>query len=138
MSKNFHEHYHRSDTAMPSDRSTGLVFASVALIIAGLRWNDVPLVYAALTLAGVLAAVSLIAPMMLRPLNRGWMKFALLLGKISNPIIMGILFAVVIVPAGLIMQMRQDPLRKSRKGTEHTYWIERTKPATQPSMADQF
>jgi hypothetical protein len=51
---------------------------------------------------------------------------------------MGILFAVVIVPAGLIMQMRQDPLRKNRKGNENTYWIERTKPATQPNMADQF
>lgn len=137
MAKNFHEHYERPELPLPPDRSTGLVFAAVALIVAWL-WRADPMVFnVSLIVASVLAAISLFAPILLRPLNIVWMRFALLLSKVMNPIVMLLLFLIAIVPAGLIMQTRYDPLRRKRKPDAPTYWIERKRDAN-ASMINQF
>lgn len=137
MGKNFHEHYERPELPLPPDRSTGLVFAAVALIVAWLWRADSTILYVSLAIAGALVAVSLFVPILLRPLNIVWMRFALLLSKVMNPIVMLLLFLVAIVPAGLIMQTRYDPLRRKRKPGAATYWIERKRDAN-ASMINQF
>lgn len=137
MAKNFHEHYDRPELPLPSDRSTGLVFTVVALIVAYLWRADQTVLMSALGVAGVLALVSLAMPSLLRPLNIAWMKFALLLSKVMNPIVMMVLFLIAIVPAGLIMQTRYDPLRRRRKADAKSYWIERKKDVP-ASMTNQF
>jgi len=83
-------------------------------------------------------ALSLLAPAVLRPLNKVWFKFALLLNKIVSPVVMFILFALVIVPFGLIMQMRSDPLRKRRRAELASYWVDKRKGAQAGSMTQQF
>ena len=136
MAKNFHEDYERPELPLPPDRSTGLVFTAIALIV-GYLWRADPTVMTiALAVAGVLAALSLLYPIALRPLNIVWMRFALLLSKVMNPIVMGLLFLVAIVPAGLLMQIGYDPLRR-RKPTGSTFWIERKKDDAS-SMTNQF
>lgn len=137
MAKNFHEHYERPELPLPPDRSTGLVFAGVALIVAYL-WRTDPTVFnTALIVAGLLVAVSLVVPIVLRPLNVAWMRFALILGRVMTPIVMLLLFLIAIVPAGLIMQTRYDPLRRKRKPNAKSYWIERERVANS-SMINQF
>lgn len=137
MAKNFHEHYERPELPLPPDRSTGLVFTAVALIVAYFWRTSEAVLGVALALAAGLALVSFIAPVLLRPLNVLWMRFALLLSKIMNPIVMLALFAVAIVPAGLIMQTRYDPLRRKRRADAKSYWIERKKDDG-ASMTNQF
>ena len=136
MASNFHEHYERPELPLPSDRSTGLVFTAVALLLAYVWRHNETAMIVALVAASVLAAVSLIVPKVIRPLNILWMKFALLLSKVMNPIVMGILFLVAIVPAGLLMQLRRDPLRK-RRTTGDTYWIKREHTGSS-TMSNQF
>lgn len=136
MSKNFHEHYDRPELPLPPDRSTGLVFTAIAVIVAYLWRNDQTVMTVALALAGVLGAVSLVVPIAIRPLNIVWMKFALLLSKVMNPIVMGVLFLIAIVPAGLLMQLLRDPLR-SRRPTGDSYWIKHEK-LESSSMKNQF
>ena len=138
MAKNFHEHYEQEELPLPSDRSTGLVFTAVALIVAYLWRQNETVLYSALGVAGVLALISLAVPIILRPLNIAWMKLAMALNMVMSPIIMGVLFLIAIVPAGLIMQMRYDPLRKRRKSDASTYWVERKKDGPPSSMANQF
>lgn len=53
----------------------------------------------------VLGGVGLAAPMALRPVYRGWMRFGLLMGKITTPIIMGLVFFVVITPMSWLMRL---------------------------------
>lgn len=137
MAKNFHEQFDRPELPLPSDRSTGLVFAAIALIVAYLWRLDTEVLTWALAIATAFAVVSLLAPSLLRPLNIAWMKFALLLSKVMNPIVMLILFAIAIVPAGLLMQIGYDPLRRKRDKTQKSYWIER-KPIPGSSMTNQF
>jgi hypothetical protein len=55
--------------------------------------------------AGTLAAWALIAPASLRPVYRAWMRLALWLGRITTPIILGVVFFLVISPVALVMKL---------------------------------
>ena len=136
MAKNFHEHYEREELPLPPDRSTGFVFTGVALVVAYVWRANETVLMVALGLAAALLVVSLAVPILLRPLNIVWMRFAVLLSKVMNPIVMLALFLVAIVPAGLLMQIGYDPLRRKRTKTG-SYWIER-KPDPGSSMKNQF
>ena len=122
---------------LPSDRSVGFVFTGVALVVAWL-WRADPFVMTlALATANILACVSLSFPRWLRPLNLVWFRFGMVLHKVMNPVIMLVPYAVAIVPAGLLMQRMRDPLRLTRSSGS-TYWITPDKPASPPSMTNQF
>lgn len=139
MTGQLHEQFDRPELPLPPDRSTGLVFAVVALVVAYF-WRSNPTVLTiALALAAILAVVSFTVPYVLRPLNIAWMRFAILLSKVMNPIVMLVLFAIAIVPAGLIMQLVRDPLRR-RKGNVASHWIpvSASERAAQSNMKNQF
>jgi hypothetical protein len=92
MPKNFHESFDGGEVRPPSERATGLVFAAVALIVAVLWRNSPTVLWGALGIAAMLAIVSLIAPVLLKPLNMLWFRFGLLLHRVVNPVVM---FAVL-------------------------------------------
>jgi hypothetical protein len=136
MSKSFHESFQQGEVKPPSDRSTGLVFAAVAVIVAAL-WRNAPTVpWVALGVAAMLLVVSLAVPVALRPLNWIWFRIGLLLHRVMNPLIMLAMFALVFVPGGLIMRIWHDPLRSRRAAPGSSYWINRQK--SDGSMANQF
>ena len=83
MPGNFHENYAVGDLRAPSERATGLVFAAAAAIVALLWRNSATVPWVALGIAGGLAALSLIAPTLLKPLKVLWFKLGLLLRAIS-------------------------------------------------------
>ena len=65
-------------------------------------------------LAGILVASGLIAPMALQPVYTVWMRFGLILSRITTPIIMGLVFFLVITPTGLIRRLlSEDPMKRS-------------------------
>ena len=139
-STNFHESFAGSEIKPPSERSTGLLFAAVALIVAVLWRNSPTVPWVALLIGLGLAAVSLIAPVLLKPINILWFQFGFLLHRVVNPIVMFAVFATVFVPGGVIMRLWRDPLRL-RRGTTgvSTYWIERRESGdTEGSMKNQF
>lgn len=136
MAKNFHEQFDRPELPLPPDRSTGFVFTVVALVVAYFWRNDPTVLNASLWIAGVLALISIVYPVLLRPLNIVWMRFAMLLSKVMNPIVMFLLFLIAIVPAGLLMQLGYDPLARRRKEGS-SYWIEKKK-IDGTSMTNQF
>lgn len=133
-----HEPLDAEPPPMPSERSTGLVFAAVAVIAAVVFRTDTTIATAALAAAAAFATIALAAPHWLAPLNRAWFALALLLNRVVSPIVMLVLFVGLIVPAGLAMQMRRDPLRARRDRSRGTYWITRAPDAPSSSMRDQF
>ena len=80
------------------------------------------------------------APTVLRPLNLLWMKFGLLLHRIVNPLIMGVLFFGVFTPMGVSMRFfGADLLRLRARPGENGYWILRdTENVGKSSMTNQF
>jgi len=139
MARNFHEEYRHEDVAPPSERSTGFVFACVALIIGALFYDNLVVLGLCWAVAAILALVSWRYPKLLGPLNRIWFRFSMLLHRIVNPVVMLLMYVVAIIPFGMTMQLIRDPLRaKPRKGLT-SYWIE--KPAEnreKTSMTNQF
>jgi hypothetical protein len=138
MATNFHEQF-QDAVERPSDRSTGLVFAAACIVVAAVYCRHLPVVFMALALAVVLGGASLAAPRLLRPLNVVWFAVGLLLSKIMRPLVMGVLFAVTIVPFGFFMRLRYDPLRAKIGPNLKSFWIERV-PSGQgaSSMKNQF
>ena len=117
---------------MGSDRSFGMVFAAFFVLVGltPLR-HGLPIRIWALALAGLFLLVALLFPFVLRPLNRLWFRFGLLLGKITTPIVMGLFFFLAVTPmAWLSRRVGRDPLRLRRDEAAASYWIVR--PATTP------
>jgi hypothetical protein len=139
MPRNFHESYAEDDIKPPADRSIGLVFAGVAVIVAALWRNNPTVLWIALGTALGLAAVSLVAPVLLKPLNMLWFRFGLLVHRIVNPIAMFAMFTLVFVPGGVIMRIWRDPLRSRRTTAASSYWIDRREgDDTAGFMTNQF
>jgi hypothetical protein len=83
---------------------------------------------------------ALLFPSWLKPLNWVWFKFGILLHTITNPILMGLLFFLAVLPTGLIMRaLGHDLLRLRRQPDTDSYWIVRQSRGPSPqSMKDQF
>jgi predicted membrane metal-binding protein len=124
-----------------SDRRFGMLFAA---IFAGLAlW---PLVHGGtirwwLLVAGaVFMLLALAWPRALSGLNRGWMRFGLLLNRIVSPLAIGVVYYLALVPMGLVMRaFGKNPLRLGFDRAGASYWIPRAPPGPDPqTMHDQF
>lgn len=139
---NFPEHLgHSARLRGSSDRVFGFVFAVFwsVVAIAPLRKGGSIRVWAGVFAAAFLVT-GLIKPTLLGPLNQQWQRFGRLLQRITNPIIMAILFFSTITPFGLIMRLlNRDVLRLKWDRGAASYWIPRRPPGPPPgSMKDQF
>jgi hypothetical protein len=132
MASGLHEEFLREHAVeAASNKRFGLVVGAIALVFGCVRtWlhGEVGWFSGALIAAGlVLMIAALIKPDVLEPANRGWAKLGLLLHKVTNPIFLGGMYAIAIVPTGLMMRaFGVDPmgLRRPRR---NTYWIARDK-----------
>lgn len=141
MSSATHESYGaREELPLPSERSFGItfcvafaIFALISVFRGGDWWPYLS------GIAAVFGAAGLIVPTILRPLNKLWFKFGLLLHKVMTPLIMGILFYLLITPVGLLMRLSgKDPMQM-KDSDKDTYWIDREPiPAGGDHMKNQF
>ena len=139
---NFLERLARGDSPRGStDRLFGLLFSTFwgVVAMAPLRRGGSIRVWAAV-LAAAFLATSLIRPTLLGPLNQWWQRLGQLLQKITNPILMAVLYFSTIVPFALIVRLlNEDGLRLKWEPGQNSYWIPRKPPGPRPeSMKDQF
>ncbi len=137
-----HEDFSRDEHVKAgSDRGFGFVFAGFFALVSALSWwRGHAGWHWTLPLAALFLLVALVYPRILNPLNRLWLKFGLLLYKVVNPIVLGLLFYLTITPIGLIMRaLGKDFLRLRLDGGARSYWIDRKPPGPPPqSMRNQF
>lgn len=138
MTRNFHESLQDEALRLPSERSTGFVFAAIAVIAAIICRENLVVATLGLAMAAVLVAVSVMAPRWLAPLNRSWFALSALLSRIISPVVLFVLFCATIVPFGLGMQLVRDPLRRKRSREQESYWIVRRLADAPSSMKNQF
>ncbi len=108
-------------------RDFGLVTGGIIAVLFGLffpwlserpspRWPFVLLL--------VLGGLGLAAPLALKPVYHWWMRFGLLMSKITTPIIMGLVFYGVITPMGLVRRLLgKDSLARRLKPQDQSYRI---------------
>lgn len=113
-------------------RSFGLTTGAIVVVIFGLGFPflfDFSIPVWPYILAGVLWVWALVLPATLNPVYKGWMRFGLLLSRITTPIILTLVFAIAILPAAIIMKIiRRDAMHRSYSTETESYRIASTKP----------
>ena len=124
-----------------SDRSFGIVFTIFfALLTFWPLLRGRPIRWWAAGVSAVFLLITLTIPSILHPLNVLWTKLGLLISKVTNPIITGLMFFLVFTPAALLMKaFGKDLLNLKYDPTIKSYWIVRDPPGPLPeSMKNQF
>ena len=132
---------HSSLPPLPSNRKFGAVIAgALALLAVYALWKDHSTraaIFAAIAACFGLAA--LVIPQYLTPLNRLWMAFGLLLGKIISPLVLGLIFMVLITPVALGTRLFGRDVLRMKKRKVSSYWVERDPAGPEPaSFQHQF
>src|SRR5262245_50552647 len=122
MATGTHEEFSR-DYAVEaaSNKRFGLVVGAILLAFGALRaWlhHEIGILAGALGGIGLLLMLAaLVKPDLLEPVHRGWMKLGMVLHKVTNPLFLGAMYAIAIVPTGLLMRaFGADPMGMRRKG----------------------
>lgn len=116
------------DRPLSSDRSFGFVFALVFAFLGLLPFFrskpaevNLPLICA----AALTLILAVFFPTTLRLPNEIWTRFGLVLQKLTNPIIMSVLFFAVLTPFSFLYRLFGNTFAK-KPGQVQTYWIYRT------------
>ncbi|GHA15816.1 hypothetical protein GCM10008090_26780 [Arenicella chitinivorans] len=109
------------------NRTFGLIFAGIFLVITlfPLLSGNAPRMWS-LYVSGGFSALAILLPVALTPLNFAFQKFGMLMHKITNPILMGLVFFLTVLPTGLVLKvLGKDPMRRKLDANAETYWIKR-------------
>jgi len=125
------------DVKLGSNRSFGIVFCIVFLIIAfyPIINGETARIWS-IIVSLIFLLLGLINSKLLTPLNKVWFKFGLFVGKIISPLIMGIIFFLVVTPIGILMRILNKDLINLKFNNNKSYWIEKTDPKSK--MKNQF
>ena len=125
------------DNKIGSNRSFGIVFFIFFLAIALYPLiNQESLRIWSLLISLIFLLLGLLNSKLLTSLNKFWVKFGILLGKIISPIVMGVIFFLVVTPIGLLMRILKKDLLNLEFNDDKSYWIKKSEPKSK--MKNQF
>ena len=110
-----------------------VLFALLIPFIFGFSYPKWPWITAA-----VLTIWGIVAPSSVNPLYKVWMRFGLIMNRITTPIILGTVFFLVITPIALIMRLiGRDSLQTKSASTDSSYRT-KSKTPSKTSMEKPF
>lgn len=116
----------------------GVSVGVVLLVISALLfWNEKNS-YLYFGIIGILLTIlGIFYPALLRPINKVWMSFAIVLGWVMTRVILIILFYIVLTPIGIIAKIfRKNFLELKIDKSINSYWEVREKRNFEPSDFD--
>ena len=130
---------HVNTSDRKQQRSFGLIMAVAICILGMIRWwlhGYGPLPYPFFCVAGVFAALGLIAPPVLKPVLIVWLKFGEVMNWIMTRIMLTMAFFLMIVPIRYCIKLfSSDPLNRVWDPTADSYWEE---PEEQPEELERY
>ena len=127
--------------ALPSNRNFGLFFSFIffCTFIYSYLNQIKTLTILAIAISLVFLFISLIYPVVLRHLNKLWMKFGLLLGLIISPIVIGSIFLIIFVPISIFFKLINRDELLLKFGKYDTLWKKKIDSNTKESdFKNQF
>ena len=91
--------------------------------------------FSSFILSSLFLIITIIRPNLFTFLNRLWIQFGILLGKIISPVVMGLVFFFVVTPIGILVRILKKDVMGLKRGTS-SYWINREDKVQ--SMKKQF
>ena len=129
-----------SNIKLPSNKKFGYFFSAIFFIATGYflykEYQTIGYIFAIISVLFI--TTTLIKADLLRPLNKLWMHFGLLLGKIISPIILGIIFFGLFTPYGIVMRLLGRDELSLRIQKNKSNWILRSKSTEQINFKQQF
>ena len=110
----------------PKDNITfGILFFIFFLIIGlyPLKSGGVIRIWS-IILSLIFLIITITKPNLFTYLNRLWIKFGMLLGKIISPIVMALVFFFVVTPIGILVRVLKKDVMGLKRGAP-SYWINR-------------
>ena len=110
-----------------NNKGFGLLFFIVFLLISlwPLLKGDNPRIYL-LPIAALFLILGILNSKILTPLNKAWIKFGELLGRVIAPIVMFVIFFSILTPIGLLLKLfGKDLLQIKNNKSIKSYWISR-------------
>ena len=125
------------ETNLPTNRNFGIVFFIVFLIVSvyPLFFEESIRIWS-LVLSMIFLILGIINSKLLTPLNKIWIKFGILLGRIVAPIVMFIIFFLIVTPTAYLLRIFGKDVLNIKKKDVQSYWIK--KGNNQSTMKDQF
>lgn len=117
-----------SNSELPSERKFGFIFFFVFVVLgifAYFKHHNVQYSVLFGLIAAVFLLLALLAPKVLRPLNKAWFQLGLLMAKIVNPLVMAVLFFVLITPVAVLSRLFGRDVLRLKKSAQSTYWVQR-------------
>ena len=125
---------------LPSNHKFGYFFTLIFLIASMyFLFKEINMAFYVLgTCSIVFFLVTLFKAEILRPLNKLWMGFGLVLGMIVSTIVMGAIFFIIFTPIAILMRLfGRDELLIQFK-TKPSYWTKRNVDIQSNSFSRQF
>ncbi len=122
------------------NRVFGLAIAALFLAIATIGWFlSGRILFWALGISGFLLVTAVLKPGLLMPLNRLWMLLGRRMGIVSNHLLLGIFFFLLITPmGGLLRLFRRNSILKRPDPEAESYWTPVGRKTTSETYADLF
>jgi hypothetical protein len=130
-----------AERAARDPRKFGLTVGGIFLVLGTVsHWRGhttPPLIFWGLGAALLVPAA--VAPRVLAPVERHWMKFAEVLGHVNARVILTVLYYVVVTPIGFVLRCFRDPLDRALADGRQSEWIRRPHQAVDPARyREQF
>ena len=86
----------------------------------------------------ILALGGLLLPEALRSVHYWWMRLALLISKVTTPIVLGVVFFFVFMPFGLVAKiLGKDPMRRKLNDTIDSYRVD-SEPSAREDLENPY
>ena len=130
-----------ADFKLPSNKKFGLVI-SCFLILLGTYFFYKSFIYLGIVfiiLSLIILGIAFIKPSLLTNLNKGWMLIGYLLGKVINPLVLGIIFFVLITPLAFFLKIIGRDELNIQSPSSNSFWkIKKLKKIESNSFKNQF
>lgn len=121
-------------------RKFGLTIGGVLLVLGGfLFWKERPSAVYFAAGGGGLMALGLLLPLVLEPVHRAWMTFAVLMGFVMTRVILTILYFGMFTPIALVLKvLRKDLLEEKSDKNAASYWVKRKPAPYDPASTERM
>ena len=87
----------------------------------------------------LLVVPGLLVPCILAPVERAWMRFAEVMGRVNSRIILTVAYYLVVTPVGIVRRWLRDPLDRTMRDGRPSVWVQRpAEPIDRSRYRQQF
>ena len=129
-----------SEIELPSNKKFGFFFTLLFAAASAYFYNseNMTLSFVFVAVSFIFLVITIMRAALLLPLNKLWMQFGFLLGRIISPLVLGIIFFGLFTPIATLMRLiGRDELRL-KLSNKSSHWISRSEPIKSDSFKNQF